>query len=362
MLEDARNIGLMAGHFELQLECQIYLSDPPRQSGDHATALDILERSLNFARYSNLPHDPNWIVPGDRVVTRNLEYLGQAHAALGHYDEFLRCYSEALIVHDGSTKDVTHEAFLVSAMASFARDGEVSNDLPDSLLKRAYALPETPYIIAHRFATYRSIAINKAVNGDYFGALQCLREAKKLALDLPYNVVCAADHAFVAFLFGHDHAGEEQLNSGIDTALQTNWEESRHESHYGLVILAHVAAARSTRSARKLIEIFRGVRRDIPLMSGSNWDRRIRMIFLMSEGCVMKAEGRIAEAKELLSEVFAFYQASGAFRRLAADAALELAELTNDPRLFGYAAKWINAHPLPYTVKRLAALRELLPR
>jgi hypothetical protein len=213
-----------------------------------------------------------------------------------------------------------------------------------------------------RFTVVRSLGWLNALAGDHIGAFREFRRSSEFAPSTAWRIESVLDRSFLARELGQDMFAEDELNYAVELSkdVDSSPADAPALTFTALVKLAELVARRDPHEGRDILNRYRAARSKCPAFYFDGMDRGWQAKELMAEASVARAEGRKQMAIDLFVNAFDAYDKLGS-RWRAALVALELAELTEQPFFYGYAAREANRRPNSWLARRLAALSAKQP-
>ncbi|MGP6188719.1 MAG: hypothetical protein ACLPSH_01315 [Vulcanimicrobiaceae bacterium] len=252
-------------------------------------------------------------------------------------------------------------ATLLSNFASFAvQVGEPS--LADELRQRSAHMSWVDSTKLCHFNVVRAVGWLCALGGDHVGAFREFRRSAELAPSTAWRIESILDRAFLARELGQEMFADDELNYAIELAKDVDLSPAKGSSveFTALVKLAELTAKRDPNEGRAILNRFRTARSKCPAILFDGMDRGWQAKELVAEATVARAEGRQQLAIDLFVNAFDAYDKLGS-RWRAALVALDLAEMTEQPFFYGYAAREANCRPNSWLGRRLATLSSKQP-
>lgn len=213
-----------------------------------------------------------------------------------------------------------------------------------------------------RFNVVRDLGWLSALGGDHIGAFREFRRSIDLAPSNAWRIESVLDRSFLARELGQEMFAQDELDYAIELAANLDLSSTTDPSppFAALVKLAELAAKRDPNEGRAILDRYRAARSKCPAIYFDGMDRGWQAKELVAEATVARGEGRTQMAIDLFVNAFDAYDKLGSHWR-AALVALELAEMTEQPFFFGYAAREANRRPQSWLARRLATLSAKQP-
>jgi tetratricopeptide (TPR) repeat protein len=285
---------------------------------------------------------------------RAFEILGAVEARRERYSEqsayICRALGELKCVE---TPDVWHELSLLGTLSVLVRD--LGLDAEASLLRERLAEEWPAEAVGFRFGVLRALGIWAASKGDHVGALRDLRAAAEHAPSPVFRLAATLDRAFLARELHQAIMAREELDYAERLSAQIDWPNAFGEDRFVLLLLAEVLADRSASKARRAMDRYRGIKTKLPPNYIAAGDRRWEADECFAEATVLRAEGHFDRARVYFAKAFEILDAVG-YTLKAARAALEIAEISKEPRFAEYARSEARERPNSWLATRVGRL------
>jgi len=251
------------------------------------------------------------------------------------------------LVRASASPGVLHWASIASQIANLAHELP-SDSLRDAAFTELGAVPWTPDLAELRFATVRSVAWRRALDGDEFNAFRLLREAATLAPTDAWRVTAYCDRAYFATALGERRWAEQELSDAHELASRVTWTALDGEERFALSELAELFAPRDAALALAYVARYKDAGKRYARTLASHHDRRVDAMEAYSFGVVQLALGRRGEAERLLREAWDVYDGLGydwragrAARALFAATADQVWHVRAASKLAPYPRSWL---------------------
>ena len=258
-------------------------------------------------------------------------------------------------------KDQWLNAALLSNFSGLALEvGEP--EFIDEIARRGASAKWTSSTELQRFNVVRSLGWLRALSGDHIGALREFRRSAELAPSPAWKIESVLDRSFLARELDQEIFADDELDYAFELAsgVEPSAAPDPAPAFMALVKLAELAAKRDANEGRAVLDRYRSARSKCPAIYFDGMDRGWQAKELVAEGTVARAEGRQQTAIDLFVNAFDAYDKLGS-RWRAALVALDLAEMTEQPFFYGYAAREAHRRPNSWLARRLAALSAKQP-
>jgi DNA-binding CsgD family transcriptional regulator len=246
-------------------------------------------------------------------------------------------------VRASNDRSVLHWASIVSQIANLAHELP-GTSLRDAAFAELGAVPWTSDLTELRFATVRSVAWRRALDGDEFNAFRLLKEAAALAPTDAWRVTAFCDRAYFATALGERRWAEQELSDAHELAARVEWNALDGEERFALSELAELFAPRDAALALSYVGRYKDSGKRYARTLSSHQDLRVDAMEAYSFGVVQLALGRRKEAARLLREAWDVYDALGYDWR-AGRAARDLLAATGDDAWQARAAAKLAPYP-----------------
>ena len=272
--------------------------------------------------FGPMPH----FVPIEHTRARVYSLRGYIAASVGHYGDQLRHARRS--VDELESCPIPDEWLRLTMLSHVAMLAREMGDLREAAFVRR-RLNEATWIeelAPIRYEILRSLAWLSAIRGDHLSAFRDLRAAMDLATSNSLRLAVSVDKAYLARELRQDVVAREELDYAERLSDSINWEELGNGEIDVLVRFAQALAPENAAKARSLLSRYRRLRGARQSIHPSSFDERARLIEVVADGIICRAEGRIERAIELLQDAFVRWTKSRHKWR-AAIVAVELAEL-----------------------------------
>lgn len=319
-----------------------------------------LEKAEHFAykvlTIEEFPSDSSdsYFVQLNHSRARSFEVLGGVEARRERYSEQSAFVCRALGELDAKpVPDVWHRLFLLHTLATLVRD--LALDAEAAILRESLEQEWPAEAVGFRFTVLRSLGMWSALRGDHVGALRDLRSASEHAPTPVLRLEATLDRALLARELHQTIMAREELDYAERLSTQIDWPNVVGEGRHVLLSLAEVLADRSASKARRTMERYRGIKTKLPPNLLGTSDRRWQADEAFTEAVILRAEGQADRARVFFAKAFEIWDAVG-YPWRAARAALEIAELSNDPRFSEYARHEAVRRPRSWLAHRASNL------
>ena len=246
------------------------------------------------------------------------------------------------------------EARLLFNLAGLARDLDLE-DSYEFTARRVELIPFGRYTKLYEFHIRRCLGWCSANRGDHLGALRHFRLSAEAAPSLAWRMVVVVDRALLGRELREQHFAQDEMNHALALSRSVDWSSTREEECFALFVLAQHVAPTDPSEGRRLLEKYELSKGNIPTLSFADKDRRVYAEIAYAYATVIRAEGDVVTAKQLLLDAFDIWTQIGYSAR-AATAAADLAEITHEPYYFNVAAQEARKRPLSWLSSRLRSV------
>ncbi len=362
-LSEARVAVSSSGSPELEADYEYVDANLRYYAKDIPAATSALERALMvMPAQPRLGHGHEYFLSLGTVRARALDLRGMLARTKGGLLSQLHWSRLALSELDAQNQeDQWLSATLLSNFAAVALEvGEA--ELAPELSQRSLAIEWAGSMKLQHFNIVRVLGWLKALGGDHVGALREFRRSTEFAPSIAWKIESVLDRAFLARELGQELFAEDELNHAIELAsdLELLAGPDLSIACVALVKLAEQAAKRDADEGRAILNRYRSARSKCPAIYFDGMDRFWQAQELIAEATLARAENRDQLAVDLFVNAFDAYDKLGSQWR-AALVALELAEMTEQPFFYGYAAREARRRPQSWLARRLAVLSAKQP-
>lgn len=348
ILRVARVAAFGSSNRALEAEYHYYLGLWHFSGNQLAAAESACDAAIHCDLEYGFPVEIEYVIPIEISKSRALSLLGLIAGAREEYHRQARFFRQALerFEASGQRNDWTL-AWLVMNLSYAARDLDLADDA--KTLQALVRRPWSPDLAYPAFEVQRSLGWNAALAGALDEAVRRFDVALESAPTAAHELLVRAELGNVRrefFLVGDD--GE--VDRLFEAASAIDWEKTGEERS-GLTFLAFEIARYDARRSRALLERYRSLTTKLEPRHLDSRDRRVVAFERLSEGAVLRAERRTADATRALLDAFEIWESVG-YRWRAATAAIELAEITRSAFFADYARREASRRPASRLARR----------
>jgi len=280
------------------------------------------------------------------VQARNGDYRGQ----VARLDEALH------ILATFAARDVGLEAGVLWNMAAPSADLHLV-EVAERMASRAESLAWTSDIAKQHVQVLTELAWGRSLVGDHLRAFRLLRSAADVAPTPLWRLWAILHRAFLARELGERVMAAEEFDAAQNLADRIPWDETSGDERDCQRLLAELVAAVSPERAQRLLDRYRAIKTPMSPLFIATSDRRWRAEDCLAFGIVARAQGQLDRARTLLEEAFDIWSKINYVWR-ATRVAIELAEISDEPRFVNYAGSHIEQFPNSWLARRWRTSRE----
>lgn len=150
-----------------------------------------------------------------------------------------------------------------------------------------------------------------AHDGDFRSALRCMREAESVAPSTPWKVFALAGRASISAAFGEVENARELALHAADAADLIDWQATRGEERFALILLAEALAVLEPAQATRMLVRFDALTSKMDDLQFAATDPRKAALEAYVRGLVAREAGQGLRARALLGEAYQGFRAAG---------------------------------------------------
>ncbi len=232
-LNVAHGLANDASHLELLVEIRYRLGVLAIQQGYARPALCAFKTGIRMALASGFHRDSQYFYSVDNVLLQHLRGAALCSAMIGDYESMIRFDLEGANTADTLREiDIRHQVVAVAALAVLARDTDVEEISPDSVLRRWVSLPKVAEILRFDATMHRNVAIAKAARGDMLGALRVLKASIQTSSPIEDRIFAIVESARLAWMLDRSGSAARDFDCALELASRVDWEKAYDRSSF----------------------------------------------------------------------------------------------------------------------------------
>ncbi|MEA2687510.1 MAG: hypothetical protein QOD51_117, partial [Candidatus Eremiobacteraeota bacterium] len=150
-----------------------------------------------------------------------------------------------------------------------------------------------------------------ANDGDLRSALRCMREAESVAPSPAWKIFALAGWASISAAFGEVENAREHALHAASMANGVDWQATRGEERFALILLAEALAALEPAEAARVLARFDALTSKLDDVQFAGTDPRKGALEAYVRGLVAHEAGNAQRARELLDQAYRGFHAAG---------------------------------------------------